>query len=166
MENKPEEKGRSDKSEMHRKGLSQTNVAIGRFGEDAACDYMISKGYKIVERNYRFCHFEIDIIAENENYISFVEVKTRKYFQDSAFGTPVTAVTQKKQSNVITAAQMYIDLHPTEKQIHLDIIEIYIGYRTDGTPFIRNVNHIENAYMRAAGSDKFSRYRFSGKRRH
>ncbi|MCI5513656.1 MAG: YraN family protein [Clostridia bacterium] len=166
MDNKTEEKDRSDKDGMHRKGPSKTTVAIGRFGEDTACDYLISKGYKIVERNYRFRHFEIDIIAENDDYVSFVEVKTRKYFRNSSFGTPVTAVTQRKQSNVITAAQMYIDLHPTDKQIHLDIVEIYIGYRTDGTPFVRSLNHIENAYMRAAGSDKFSRDRFSGKRRY
>lgn len=166
MENKSEGKNRSDKDGMLRKAPSGTNVAIGHFGEDTACEYLISKGYKIVERNYRFCHFEIDIIAENEDFISFVEVKARKYFQGSAFGTPVMAVTQKKQSNVITAAQMYIDLHPTEKQIHLDIIEIYIGYRADGTPFARSLNHIENAYMRAAGSDKFSRDRFSGKKRY
>ena len=58
MENKTEKKDSSGKSGIQCKDPSKTTVAIGRFGEEAACDYLISKGYKIVERNYRFCHFE------------------------------------------------------------------------------------------------------------
>ena len=54
------------------------SVEIGNIGEDYVCSYLIKQGYEIVERNYRIRGGEIDIIAVNNDYIAFVEVKSRK----------------------------------------------------------------------------------------
>jgi putative endonuclease len=53
------------------------HIETGKFGEDLATEFLIKKGYKILERNYRHRRSEIDIIAEFNNEIIFVEVKTR-----------------------------------------------------------------------------------------
>ena len=55
----------------------KNTTEIGRYGEDMAAKLLRKKGYKILERNFRAGHNEIDIIAQNKDYTVFVEVKTR-----------------------------------------------------------------------------------------
>lgn len=66
-------------------------------GEDAAARYLKKKGYKITARNYRTPHGELDIIAENKEYIVFVEVKTRNARSDRKYGRPADAVDGTKK---------------------------------------------------------------------
>lgn len=126
---------------------SQTTTQKGNLGESAACNYLTSKGWRIIERNWRFSHLEIDIIAQNENYIAFVEVKTRKYVKDSPYGTAAQAVNRSKQQNIIKAAQVYLAWYPTDLQARLDIVEVYTDPTTDKFKVVK-INHLENAYMR------------------
>ena len=56
---------------------------LGEWGEETVCQYLVREGYAIVERNWRMEHLEIDIIAEKEGWIVFVEVKTRRTEGDS-----------------------------------------------------------------------------------
>lgn len=125
----------------------KTTTQKGNLGEDAACDYLISKGWRIIKRNWRFSHLEIDIIAQNENYIAFVEVKTRKYVKDSPYGTAAQAVNKSKQQNIIKAAQAYLAWNPTHLQARLDIIEVYTDPASDKFKVVK-LNHLENAYTR------------------
>lgn len=126
---------------------SQTTTQKGSLGESAACDYLLSKGWRIIERNWRFSHLEIDIIAQNENYIAFIEVKTRKYIEGSQYGTAAQAVNRNKQQNIIKAAQVYLSWHPTDLQARLDIIEVYTDPASDKFKVVK-LNHLENAYTR------------------
>ena len=69
------------------------NHEIGMAGEALACEYLISRGYSIVCRNYRSGHLETDIICENATHILFVEVKSRLCRgTPSRFGRPGAAV--------------------------------------------------------------------------
>ena len=119
---------------------------IGNYGEFAASKYLKKHGYKIIECNKRQSHKEIDIIAENKDYIAFVEVKTRSVGDDmySAYGTPASAVTTKKQSNLIYAARSYLRDNPTNKQPRMDVIEVYLK---KGTSEVLQINHFTNAYQ-------------------
>ena len=132
---------------MYNNQTLKNTTEKGRYGEDEACKYLISKGWKIVDRNWRFSHYEIDIIAKNEEYLIFVEVKTRKYYENSLYGTAAQAVTYRKKQNIIKAAQVYLAWHPTDLQARLDIIEVYT-YPQKYTNKVKNINHFENAYMR------------------
>ena len=132
---------------MYNSGSFNSTTEIGRFGEDEACKFLRSKGWKIVERNWRFSHYEIDIIAKNEEYLIFVEVKTREHYQNSLYGTAAQAVNYKKQLNIIKAAQVYLARYPTDLQARLDIIEVYT-YHEKYTVQVKSINHYENAYMR------------------
>jgi putative endonuclease len=124
-----------------------TTTDIGRMGENAACNYLKSQKYKIIEQNYFASHNEIDIIAENKQYIVFVEVKTRSCDDenDLIFGTPSSAVTYSKQKRTIAAAQNYLKIHPTSKGIRLDVIEVYLKKSGSSHELLR-INHMENAF--------------------
>ena len=124
---------------------------IGKFGEDAAADFLRKNGYKIVGRNVRVSKNEIDIIAEDRNYIVFVEVKTRSclYPESGNYGSPGRAVTSKKRIFTVNAAKAYLSKNYTEKQPRIDVIEVFVKERDPQKniyPCVLNVNHIRNAF--------------------
>ena len=126
------------------------NQALGRLGEDIAADYLIKNGYTVTNRNLHFSRNELDIIAEDENYIVFVEVKTRTclYPESGAFGIPANAVDISKRKNTVKAARDYLASYYGGKQPRLDVIEVYIhkGKSEFHTPTVLKVNHIRNAF--------------------
>lgn len=123
----------------------KNTTSIGRYGEEIACEYLESKKYKIINKNFYASHNEIDIIAENKQYIIFVEVKTRSCTPNSdfSFGTPATAVTYSKQKRTLLAAQAYLNEHHNKKTPRLDVIEIYLN-KADSS--LIKINHIEDAF--------------------
>lgn len=113
----------------------------GKFGEDTAAEYLRKKGYKIVKRNYSCRLGEIDIIAEDENYLVFAEVKLRK---NDRYGEAREFVNYSKQRRIIRTASLYLSQHETEKQPRFDVIEVYAP---NGISSPVTVNHLENAFM-------------------
>ena len=81
-----------------------TAVSIGINGEETAVKILKKQGYKIIERNYRTRHGEIDIIAQDGEYTCFVEVKLRK---SADFGAPGDFIDERKQQKIIKTAQYY-----------------------------------------------------------
>ena len=95
---------------------------FGKQGEDYACQYLETKGYQIIQRNFSCKQGEIDIIAKNKEEYVFIEVKTRHNFY---YGMPSEAVTKKKQKHLWHATKYYLYLHKLENvYIRFDIIEI------------------------------------------
>lgn len=77
-----------------------TRAELGRIGEDIATEYLIEKGFTIIERNYNLHHgCEIDIIARKGMHIHYVEVKTRRFQADIEI-EPQEAITYKKLVNI------------------------------------------------------------------
>ena len=115
--------------------------AAGPWGERKAAQFLRKKGYKIVEMNHS-CRFgEIDIIAQNEEFLLFVEVKLRK---DDSHGEAREFVTPRKQMRLLRTAELYLSQYPTEKQPRFDVVEIYAnaGVLT-AKPVI---NHLEDVF--------------------
>ncbi|GAH25429.1 unnamed protein product [marine sediment metagenome] len=81
------------------------NINIGKYGEDLACKYLETKGYKIKERNFHTFLGEIDIISKYKGDIIFVEVKTRR---SDKFGYPEEAINYNKQRKIIKNALCYL----------------------------------------------------------
>ncbi|MDR1776028.1 MAG: YraN family protein [Actinomycetes bacterium] len=97
--------------------------ALGKRGEDAACDFLARKDYHIVERNWKCSYGEADIVATEADTLVFVEVKTRR---SVAAGTPVEAVTPKKQQRYLRLAQLYVRRNNIlDKNIRFDVISIH-----------------------------------------
>ena len=99
------------------------NKILGNLGEDLACDFLIKKGYKILERNFVWRKNEIDIIAEDEKErnVVFVEVKTRN---TDYFIQPFEAVDFKKQKAIIKVANAYIRNRNLDLEARFDVISI------------------------------------------
>ena len=114
---------------------------LGSWGERKAANYLRLHGYRIADMNCSYRQGEIDIVAENRGYIVFVEVKLRK---DASHGEAKEFVTPAKQRRVITAAEIWLSEHETEKQPRFDVIEIYAPDGTDSKHI--KINHIENAF--------------------
>ena len=124
----------------------------GRAGENFAAQYLEDLGFRIVERNARVGHLETDIIAADDKYILFTEVKTRRTRPDAPhpFGTPGSAVNAAKAERLIRAAEEYMRTHRDEYdslQPRIDVIEIYADPETEEFSVLR-LSHIKNAVRR------------------
>ena len=95
----------------------------GNTGEGLAAIYLSEKGYNILHRNWRHSRWEVDIIAEKDTILHFVEVKTRN---TKKFGHPEESVGKKKIQNLINAAEEYVYQHPQWKRIQFDVLSITI----------------------------------------
>jgi len=110
----------------------------GDAGETIAAQYLINKGYNILERNYYIRNAEIDIIAEKDSYIVFIEVKTRN---STRHGMPKEAVTKAKQKSISIAALTYLQkIGKLDYAVRFDVIEIL---KID-TAY--HINHIKQAF--------------------
>jgi len=93
---------------VNSKRALQSTTTIGRKGEDIAASWLSEHGYAIITRNYRRRFGEVDIIARQGEYLVFIEVKTRSSRQ---FGTPLDALTVKKQQQLTLIARDYLVRH-------------------------------------------------------
>ncbi len=108
---------------------------IGKKGEEMAARFLEEKGFQVVARNYRHKHAEIDLIVQRDNWLIFVEVKTRS---SAAFGEPETFVDYKKGRKIMEAAEEYIFASNWHGHIRFDIISV----KLTSPPEIR---HFEDA---------------------
>ena len=111
---------------------------LGKLGEELAVEYLIEKGYQILERNWRSGHKEIDIIAQIDDNLVIVEVKTRK---SDDYGEPDIAVGIAKQRMLIWAADAYVRKNQLNVDVRFDIVSIVIS---DEEP---QIEHIEDAFI-------------------
>ncbi|MBQ2251760.1 MAG: YraN family protein [Clostridia bacterium] len=104
---------------------AKSNRSLGRAGESIACDFLVKNGFQIVKRNYTVRGGEIDIIAENEKYIIFVEVKTRTAGHSvEKYGRGAAAVNSTKKEHFLFAVKSYMRAFVSEKKPRIDVIEI------------------------------------------
>ena len=101
------------------------NITIGKNGEEIACNFLKEKGYKIIETNKRFSKYcEIDIIAEDKDFLVFCEVKTRK---NKICGSPFEAITKSKYQNIKKGIFFYLQENNKKyKNFRIDAISIVL----------------------------------------
>jgi putative endonuclease len=113
-----------------------STTAVGRGGEARAEAYLVERGYKLLRRNYRSGHKEIDLIMQVGCTVVFVEVKSRS---QTGYGTPGEFVTPTKRRLLTIAAQGYLlEMGLTDIPARFDVVEVYLG--------TGEVRHIENAF--------------------
>ncbi len=118
--------------------MNGSSKNLGIIGETLACNYLIENGYEILERNWRFKKYEIDIIAKKNNALFVIEVKTRK---SNYFGQPEDFVSVTQQKNLIKAINEYVILNNINLDCAFDVFSIV--FNTDKKP---TLNHLKNAF--------------------
>ncbi|MBK9255302.1 MAG: YraN family protein [Saprospiraceae bacterium] len=111
---------------------------IGKIGEDAATIYLISQGYQILERNWRFSRAEIDIIAKDGAVLVFVEVKAKSY---TFFGSPEESISTYKENLIIDAAGRYMEQINHDWEIRFDIVSIVFDKN-----LVPDIRHYKDAF--------------------
>ena len=94
---------------------------LGRQGENIAKDFLKHRGFIIIAMNWRHLHYEIDVVARQQNILVFVEVKTRSTFK---FGFPDESIDHKKETRLREAAEIYIEHKDLHNEIRFDIVSI------------------------------------------
>ncbi|MCI8388515.1 MAG: YraN family protein [Clostridiales bacterium] len=108
---------------------------VGMRGEELAAEYLERLGFTISARNFHVSHDEIDIVAEDDKYIVFAEVKTRAQTgSNKRYGRPAAAVNYTKQQKLIRAAEEYLRRFAPKKQPRIDVIEVYFPAIHEDTP--------------------------------
>ena len=125
-----------------------THNELGALGEQIAVDYLIERGYQIIERNWSNGHKEIDIVAKDGDTIVIVEVKTRR---STYLVEPETAVDVFKQRNLIWAANSFVNRFQYDNDVRFDIISIVIDRNNE-----KRIEHIEDAFYPSLRSSKVS----------
>lgn len=116
------------------------NKQLGAFGEDMACSYLESQGYRILDRNFSCKAGEVDIIAIEGETLAFIEVKSRSSVN---YGNPSEAVSYYKQNRIIKTALFFMTKNKLfDYMSRFDVIEVY----TDGTKEATRINLIRNAF--------------------
>ncbi len=109
---------------------------LGKEGEQRAVDYLLSQGYRVLERNWRAPHsrHELDIIAMRDETVVIVEVKTRSSYD---FGEPLDAIDAKKMKALALAADSYMNAQRIDLPLRFDLIGIVNN----------DVVHIKSAFV-------------------
>jgi putative endonuclease len=117
---------------------------LGEEGERIAEAWLLRRGWRILERRFRSGHRDVDLIAEREGVVAFVEVKARR---GTSFGDPVEAVNWRKQRELGRSAAVWIARYGGGKQtFRFDVIGVLM--HESGA----RVRHVENAFsIQAAG---------------
>ena len=113
-------------------------IETGKRGEDAALAWLEERGFRLLDRNWRSGHKEIDLVMESEAGIHFVEVKTLTL---PAVIRPEEKVDGRKQAALIAAAGSYLAGRHVAKEVQFDVVSVILG---DGPP---SVEYIPQAFF-------------------
>lgn len=118
--------------------MSKQRISLGKWGEDAAVNYLRHAGFKIVARNYQHKFGEIDIVASKDSTFIFIEVKTRSSVR---YGHPAEAITYRKKRQISKAALAYVTRHQlTEYPVRFDVVSVI------KKPQGAEISHLESAF--------------------
>jgi len=104
--------------------VTKSRQWLGKFGEDRACEYLVSSGYQILDRNWRYSEGELDIVCLLHKTLVFVEVKTRTSL---AAGSPLEAITAQKLARIRRlAANWCSQKQVANTQVRFDAIGVLV----------------------------------------
>ncbi len=105
-----------------------SNKDTGFLGENMAANHLINLGYEIIERNWRYKHLELDIIASKDGVLNIIEVKTRTNIQ---FGFPEQSIGRQKMQYLKNAAAVFQYKNPKWKRIQFGVIAIHLNEKSE-----------------------------------
>lgn len=112
---------------------------LGKWGEHKAEEFLRARGYRIVERNWRYGHRDIDIVAAKDDVLVIVEVKTRR---NNLFTEPEDAVDWQKIRSLSVAANAFVKRYRIDMEVRFDVITVIGDIEGEC-----QINHIEDAFL-------------------
>lgn len=112
---------------------------LGKWGEHKAEEFLRGRGYRIVERNWRYGHRDIDIVAAKDDVLVIVEVKTRR---NNLFTEPEDAVDWQKIRSLSVAANAFVKRYRIDMEVRFDVITVIGDIEGEC-----QINHIEDAFL-------------------
>lgn len=112
---------------------------LGKWGEHKAEEFLRTRGYRIVERNWRYGHRDIDIVAAKDDVLVIVEVKTRR---NNLFTEPEDAVDWQKIRSLSVAANAFVKRYRIDMEVRFDVITVIGDLEGEC-----QINHIEDAFL-------------------
>ena len=120
------------------------HLTTGSRGEEIAERTLLAQGYRILERNWRFKHLEVDLIASDGNILVFVEVRTRN---DSRYGQPYESIGRQKEQKLARAASIYLNQRGYDGEIRFDVVSVVLPHDLpSGIVFEPEVAVIKDAF--------------------
>lgn len=121
--------------------MRSMNKEVGNLGEAIAVEYLISVGYEILERNFRCKIGEVDIIAKDGIYLTFIEVKTRRVLD---YGEPCESVTASKVKKIVKCSQYFTLINQIKNiSFRFDVVEVIL----DRNMNYKGIKLIKNAFQ-------------------
>jgi putative endonuclease len=120
--------------------VSDNRKKLGNWGESLAALHLESKGYEILERNWRTANGEIDLVVKAGQELVFVEVKTRR---GKSMGAPEEGLTPRKADKLMMLAQMYVSQHDLDVDWRIDLVAVEL----DSKGKLLRCDHIPNAVL-------------------
>lgn len=118
--------------------MTSHNQRLGQLGERIAERWLRKQGYQILARRFRHGRRDIDLVAQRERTVAFVEVKARR---GTEFGDPVEAVHHRKQRELTRSARVWIDRHGRDGEMYqFDVVGVLID------DLRVQVKHVTNAF--------------------
>lgn len=105
--------------------MSLSRRARGAEAEEAACDYLVARGFRVLERNVRLGALELDVVAVEGSVLAFVEVRSRAR---GGRVSPFESVTREKRARLVRAAEAYLRAHPEhleERRVRFDVVAVH-----------------------------------------
>ena len=112
---------------------------LGKWGEHKAEEFLRTRGYRIVEHNWRYGHRDIDIVAAKDDVLVIVEVKTRR---NNLFTEPEDAVDWQKIRSLSVAANAFVKRYRIDMEVRFDVITVIGDIEGEC-----QINHIEDAFL-------------------
>lgn len=110
---------------------------LGKKGETLAVEFLLKSGYTIIARNYIYQKAEVDIMAQKEDILAVIEVKTRT---SADFGDPQQFLKPKQIQRIIKAVDEFINTNALDVEVRFDIIAIVLNKKG------MSLEHLENAF--------------------
>lgn len=115
-------------------------INLGKLGEEAATEYLLQQGYRIMERNFRCTLGELDIIAEDGDYLVFIEVRSR---HGVSFGLPQETVNWAKQRKLKQLASFYLKIKNSwKRKCRFDVLGVIFDQQTK----VKSIELIKDAF--------------------
>ncbi|MDR2928503.1 MAG: YraN family protein [Cytophagaceae bacterium] len=115
---------------------------LGKLGEQIASDYLTVKGFRIIARNWRFKHKEVDIIAYDDGYLVVVEVKTRS---SAEWEHPRESITSSKIRFLVQATEQFVQQNRIDNEVRFDVVAVTLKCSNEW-----DIEHIEHAFTAQA----------------